>query len=102
MTSLVAGRALLSARSAGQRAVTLTGCLERDAASRAPVFKLVTKTASGSVIYRLTASAGIDFAAEVGHVMEMTGSVVDKDPERPRDEAVLTVRSMRRVADRCP
>ena len=101
MSSLAAGGAVLAAMSAGQRTVTLTGCLERDAASRTPIFKLVTRTASGSVLYRLTASAGIDFAAEIGHTMEMTGSLVDKDPDRPRDEAVLTVRSMRRISDRC-
>lgn len=92
---------MLAALSTGQRTVTLTGCLERDAASRAPVFKLVTRTASGSTIYRLTAAAGVDFAPEIGRTMEMTGSLVEANPDRPRDEAVLTVRSMRRVADRC-
>jgi len=86
----------------GQRSVTETGCLERDAASRVPIFKLVTKTASGTAVYRLTAASAIDFAPEVGHVVEVTGALTERDPNRPQDEAVISVRSMRKIADRCP
>jgi hypothetical protein len=97
--SMFVGRSVLAG---GQRAITISGCLERDAAARAPVFKLITKTASGTTIYQLSAAGPIDFAAEVGHVVEVTGSVTERDPRRPQDEAVLTVRSMRKIADRCP
>jgi len=96
--SIFLGRSVL-ARS--QRPLTISGCLERDAAARSPVYKLVTKGASGTVIYQLTAAGAIDFAADVGHVVEVTGSVTERDPRRPQDEAVLTVRSMRKIADRC-
>jgi hypothetical protein len=97
--SMFVGRSVLAG---GQRAITISGCLERDAAARAPVFKLITKTASGTTIYQLSAAGPIDFAAEVGHVVEVTGSVTERDPRRPQDEAVLTVKSMRKIADRCP
>jgi hypothetical protein len=98
VVSLFVGRSVLAR---GQRTVTLSGCLERDAAARSPVFKLITKTASGTEIYQLTAAGPIDFAADVGHVVEVTGSVSERDPRRPQAEAVVTVKSMRKIADRC-
>ena len=97
--SLFVGRSVLAR---GQRTITISGCLERDAAARSPVFKLITKTASGTAIYQLTAAGAMDFAAEVGHVVEVTGSVTERDPRRPQENTVLTVQSMRKVADRCP
>ena len=96
--SMFLGRSVLAR---GQKPITISGCLERDAAARSPVYKLITKGASGTVIYLLSAAGAIDFAAEVGHVVEVTGSVSERDPRRPQEEAVLTVRSMRKIADRC-
>jgi hypothetical protein len=78
--------------------VTVRGCVEQDAASRAPVYKLI----AGDQIYRLEAPSTINVSAELGHTVEATGAVTKKDSGRPgHQELVMSVRQLRTVADRC-
>ena len=84
-----------STRTQESRDATVRGCLERDAASRSPVYKLV----SNGQIFRLEGSG--DFAANVGHTVEATGSVSKRETARGREENVLSVRSLKSVAPTC-
>jgi hypothetical protein len=78
--------------------VTVRGCVEQDAASRTPVYKLI----SGDQIYRLEAGAGVNVAAELGHTVEATGSVTKRDAGRPgRQDLVLSVKQLKTISDRC-
>jgi hypothetical protein len=78
--------------------VTVRGCVEQDAASRTPVYKLI---ASGQ-IYRIEAPPAINVAAELGHTVEATGSVSRRDSGRAgRQESVLTVKQLKSIADHC-
>jgi hypothetical protein len=79
---------------------TLSGCIERDAASRAAVYKLIVKAPAGTRIYRLSAPPAIDLAAELGHTVEATGTVSQpSDPARGGPE--LAVQSLKRISDTC-
>lgn len=78
--------------------VTVRGCVERDAASRAPVYKLI---ADGQ-IYLLEATANVNVAAELGHTVDATGSVSRRDSGRAgRQDVVLTVKQLKMVSDHC-
>jgi hypothetical protein len=84
---------------AGQDAITVSGCVERDAATRTPVYKLVARTGGGTAVYRLTSGADVDLASALGHTVEVTGTVSGGD--RPREERVITVQKLRSISDRC-
>ena len=78
--------------------VTVRGCVEQDAASRTPVYKLI----AGEEIYRIEAPASINVAAELGHTVDATGAVTKRDSGRPgRQELVLSVKQLRTVSDHC-
>ena len=79
--------------SARQDAITVSGCVERDAAARTTVYKLVTKAANGSQIYRLS---GGDVAPHLGHTIEVTGAVTKGD----RDQSIA-VKTIKMVSDHC-
>src|SRR6185295_11896880 len=91
--SFVLAVGLSAGLSAMQDAITVTGCVERDAAARTPVYKLVTKAAGGSQIYRLT---GGDVAPHLGHTIEVTGTVTKTD----RDQSIA-VKQIKMVSDHC-
>jgi hypothetical protein len=76
--------------------VTVSGCLERDAASRAVVYKLIAR----DVIYRLTAPATINLAAELGHTIEVTGTLTRREAGG-REELSIAVRQMKTVSNQC-
>lgn len=81
--------------------VTMTGCVERDAAARVPLFKLVvTQPDGGSRLYQLNAPANVDLPAAVGKIAEATGTVAI-EKRGGRDVHVLTVRAFKIVAARC-
>ena len=85
-----------------QESVAVTGCVEQDAASKAPGYKLIAKSARGTQIYRLTAPSSIDLAAELGRMVEATGTLTKRPADRGgREELDLAARSIKRVADRC-
>jgi hypothetical protein len=78
--------------------VTVRGCVEQDAASRTPVYKLI----SGDQIYRLEAPSSVNVAAELGHTVEATGTVSRRDSGRPgRQDLVLSVKQLKMISDRC-
>lgn len=80
--------------------VTVRGCVERDAAASAPIFKLVT--AAPVKIYRLTAPKDIDIAAHVGHTVDVTGAVSADPPGRSSSrEPELVVKKLAMVSDKC-
>jgi hypothetical protein len=89
------GTAVLEAQDSD---VTVRGCVEQDAASRAPVYKLI----AGDQIYRLEAPPSVNVAAELGHTVDATGAVTRKDSGRPgRQELVMSVKQLRTISDRC-
>jgi hypothetical protein len=85
-----------------QESVTVTGCLEQDAAARTPAYKLISRASSGTHIYRLTAPSTVDLGAELGRSVEVTGTLTKRATDRGgREELELAVRTIKRVADRC-
>ncbi len=82
----------------GGSQIVVTGCVEKDAASSTPVFKLVVP-APNSKIYRLNAPKEIDVASHVGHTVDVSGSVADRQGSR---EPELTVSKLTMVRDSCP
>jgi hypothetical protein len=82
-------------------AITVSGCVERDAASRTPIFKLVVALPDDSTrLYRLGAPPTIDLAAAVGKTGAATG-VPSVEKRGGREYHVLTVKAFKVVADRC-
>ena len=79
------------------REVTVRGCVERDAAARAAIYKLVT----GDRIYRLEPVGKVDLAGSLGHTVDATGTVSTRDTPRGRPESVLSVSSLKSVSNSC-
>jgi hypothetical protein len=94
--SRLAARAGDGIRQSGD--VTVRGCVERDAASRSPLFKLL-EDAPGTRIFRLTFPKDIDVPSQVGHTVDVTGTVgaggaQSHDPD-------LAVKKLTSVRDSC-
>ncbi len=79
------------------REVTVRGCVERDAASRAPVYKLVAQ----GQIYALQPAGNVDLAGALGHTVEATGAVSKRETARGREENVMAVRAIKSVSPTC-
>ena len=79
------------------RQVTVRGCVERDAAARAAIYKLVT----GDRIYRLEPAGNVDLAGALGHTVDATGTVSTRDTPRGRPESVLVVSGLKTVSNTC-
>ena len=79
------------------REATVRGCLERDAASRAPVYKLV---AQGEV-FHLEPAGKVDLAGALGHTVEATGTVTKRVTGRNREENVMAVRAIKSISPNC-
>jgi hypothetical protein len=81
--------------------VTVTGCVERDAAATIPIFKLIVPLPDDrSRIYQLNAPAAVKVAAVVGKTAEVTGTVTI-EKRAGRDIQVLHVKTLKVVADTC-
>jgi hypothetical protein len=93
--TLTASRATLAQ---GASQITVTGCVEKDAASSTPVFKLVVPPPNAK-IYRLNAPKEIDVASHVGHTVDVSGMVTERQGSR---EAELAVSKLTMVRDSCP
>lgn len=99
------GAALLSSRfapvvSAQGESITVSGCLERDAAARTAVYKLIARSGGSIQQYRLTATGGIDLGAELGHTIEVTGTLSRRE-SGGREEASIAVRQLKKISDTC-
>ena len=80
--------------------VTVRGCVERDAAASTPIFKLVTPPPEK--IYRLSVPKEIDIAAQVGHTVDVTGTVSADPPGRSSSrESELVVKKLTVVNSSC-
>ena len=79
------------------REVTVRGCVERDAAARAAIYKLV----SGDRIYRLEPVGKVDLAGALGHTVDATGTVSTRDTPRGRPESVLMISGLKSVSNTC-
>lgn len=82
----------------GSSEITVTGCVEKDAASSTPVFKLVVPPPN-TKIYRLNAPKELDVASHVGHTVDVTGMVTERQGSR---EPELAVSKLTMVRDSCP
>ena len=76
---------------------TVQGCVERDAASSMPIFKLVTSPPVK--IYRLDPPKGLDLALHVGHMVTVTGTVTEPQGGRIPE---LVSKTLTGVHDTCP
>jgi hypothetical protein len=95
--ALGAGIQAGSAVAQDDRQVTVRGCVERDAAARAAIYKLV---AAGR-IYRLEPAGQVDLAGALGHTVDATGTVETRDTPRGRPESVLHVNGIKTVSNTC-
>ena len=87
------GAAVLAARQ-DPPASKLSGCVERDAASSAPVYKLVTARPDGRPqVFVLRAPKEIDLKGAVGKRASVTGQV-GRERAAGRDIDVIDVRSL--------
>jgi hypothetical protein len=96
--ALVAAPRVGLAAAQGGSQITVTGCIEKDAASSVPIYKLVVPPPN-SKIYRLNAPKEIDVAAHVGHTVDVTGVATEREGSRI---AELTVTRLTMVRDSCP
>lgn len=86
--------------SAQGESITVSGCLERDAAARTPVYKLIARSGGSMQQYRLTATGNIDLAAELGHTIEVTGTLTRREGGG-REDVSIAVRQMKKISDTC-
>jgi len=91
-----AGTRAAAAQGASQ--ITVTGCIEKDASTSTPVYKLIVPPPN-TKIYRLTAPKEIDVASHVGHTVEVSGTVNERQGSR---EPELAVSKLTMVRDSCP
>lgn len=98
---LLAARAPLVSRSVtAAEDVTVRGCVEQDAASSAASYKLIAAAPSKTPIYRLIAPKDIDLAKQVGHTVDVTGTVgAPRNSSRPEPD--LTIKTLTLVKDSC-
>ena len=75
----------------------MRGCVERDAAARAPIYKLV----AGDRIYRLEPVGKVDLAGALGHTVDATGTVSTRETPRGRPESVLMISALKTVSNSC-
>ena len=84
-----------------EKPVTVTGCIERDAAASTPIYKVVVpQPDGGSVIYQLNAPGNAAVAAAVGKTAQVTGAVTI-EKRAGREVKILTVSKFDVVADGC-
>src|SRR5579862_4869602 len=75
--------------------ITVRGCVERDAASRAPLYKLL-EDAPGTRVFHLTFPKEIDVLSQVGHTVDVTGTPAAAGGQsRDPDLAVKKLTSVR-------
>lgn len=97
----VAGVSFFAPRLRAQgETITVSGCLERDAAARVAVYKLIARSGGAIQQYRLTAPGSIDLAAELGHTIEVTGTLTRREGGG-REDAAIAVRQMKKISDTC-
>ena len=90
-----------SVRAWQEAPVMLSGCVERDAAASAPVFKLVVRMEDGRTrLYQLNAPANMDLPAVVGKTAQVTG-VPTVEQRSGRTVNVINVKSLKVVAEGC-
>ena len=84
-----------------EQSVTVTGCIERDAAAAAAIYKVVVAQPDGSsVIYQLNAPGSSAVPAAVGKTAQVSGGV-SVEKRAGREIKVLTVKTFEVVADGC-
>ena len=66
----------------GTNPVTVTGCLQEEAAGRFSLTEEPTAAASAGKTYRLSASSGVDLKPHVGHKVQVSGTKAGKEPTR--------------------
>jgi len=94
---MVAAQPARAAAQAGTQ-ITVTGCVEKDAAASTPLFKLVVPPPN-SKVYWLSAPREIDLASHVGHTVEVTGVATEHQGSR---QSEIAVSKLTMVRDSCP
>lgn len=84
-----------------EKPVSVTGCIERDAAASTAIYKvIVTQPDGGSLIYQLNAPGSSAVPAAVGKTALVTGAVTI-EKRAGREIKVITVKTFEVVADGC-
>ena len=98
---LLAGASAFAPPPGQEPALTVTGCVERDAAASTPIYKLVVpRPNESSVIYQLNAPGNAAVPNAVGKTAQVTGTV-SIEKRAGREIRVLAVSRFEVVADRC-
>lgn len=98
---ILSGATILSPPAGQDRSVTVTGCVERDAAASTPIYKLIVpQTDAPPVIYQLNTLGNAAVPSAVGKTAQVTGPVTS-ERRAGREIRVLTVKAFEVVAERC-
>jgi len=98
----ISGAALSARRAVFQdNSVTVTGCIERDAASSTAIYKVIVSQPDGtSLIYQLNAPGNASVPAAAGKTAQVTGSLTT-EKRAGRDVRVIAVKAIEVVAEGC-
>jgi len=99
VVALAITTAAVSALWASQSVHTV-GCLERDAAARSAIYRLVAKIEGGTRSYRLTTTGSLDLGPYVGKSVDVEGTATKKTVGG-RDEWELAVQSFKVASEHC-
>lgn len=81
--------------------VTVTGCIEKDAAATTPIYKVIVPQSGGkSDIYQLNAPGNAAVPAAVGKTAQVGGSLTT-EKRAGREVKVIAVKSFEVVAQGC-
>jgi hypothetical protein len=84
-----------------EQAITVTGCVEKDAAASTAIYKIVvSQPDGGSVIYQLNAPGSSAVPAAVGKTAQVSGAMAI-EKRAGRDIKVITVKTFEVVAEGC-
>ncbi len=84
-----------------EQAITVTGCIEKDAAASTAIYKIIVSQPDGSsVIYQLNAPGSSAVPAAVGKTAQVTGAV-SIEKRAGREIKVITVKTFEVVAEGC-
>jgi hypothetical protein len=100
--ALMGSVAAAASPAARDQLVTVTGCVERDAATSVPIYTLVVpQPEGGSTIYQLNAPGNTAVPSAVGKMARVSG-VPTSEKRAGREIRVISVKTIDVVAETCP
>lgn len=98
----VSGVALSASKAVWQdKTITVTGCIEKDAATSTPIYKVIVTQPDGtSAIYQLNAPGNATVTNSAGKTAKVDGTLTI-EKRAGREVKVITVKTFEVVADGC-